>query len=132
LLVHNTCADDLAKNAPKTGVGKYSKVGGHHVHAKAGFKNAAQYSKSKGFSISQKYMKDLGWDHQATTNAQRRLFNELAGSGRANTLKEHTRIAVEALQAGGATREQARSLVAQSLKNLREQGARIPSNIPWN
>jgi hypothetical protein len=33
--------------------------------------------------------------------AQHRLFNELAESGRANTLQEHSRIAVEALKAGG-------------------------------
>ncbi|WP_149497050.1 polymorphic toxin-type HINT domain-containing protein [Roseiconus lacunae] len=114
------------------GVGKYSQVKGHHVHAKAGFKDAVNYSKSKGWSISQSYMKDHGWDHQAMTNKQRELFNELARSGRPNTLKEHTRIAVEALQAGGATRIEARQLVADSLRNLREQGVRVPTNIPWN
>ncbi len=77
-------------------------------------------------------MKSRGWDHQAMTNKQRELFNELAKSGKPNTLKEHTRIAVEALEAGGATTAEARSLVAQSLKNLREQGVRIPTSIPWN
>lgn len=52
-------------------------------------------------------MKENGLNHQAMTNKQRELFKELSQSGRPNTLTEHTRIAVEALQAGGATREQA-------------------------
>ena len=66
------------------------------------------------------------------TTKQRELFDELASSGRANTLKEHTRIAVESLIAGGATRAEARALVAESLRNLRAQGVRAPANIPWN
>ena len=124
-----------SKGKPKShdlGTGKYSEVGGHHVHAKAALKDSVQYSKSKGFSISQKYMKGRDWDHQAMTNKQRELFNELAKSGDANTLKEHTRIAVKALEAGGATRAEARELVAESLRNLRDQGVREPTNIPWN
>jgi hypothetical protein len=55
----------------------------------------------------------------------------LAESGRPNILQEHSRIAVEALIAGGASREQARKLVAESLWNLRKQGVRQPTNIPW-
>ena len=65
------------------------------------------------------------------TAYQRRAFKELNVSGRANTLTEHTRIAVEALQAGGASREMARSLAAQSLNALRQSGVRVPTNIPW-
>lgn len=49
------------------------------------------------------------------TTYQRRVFRELAASGRANTVTEHTRIAIEALQTGGAGREMARSLGAQSV-----------------
>lgn len=126
--------DSAAFAKPKsTGeVGEYSRVGGHHVHAKAAFKDSVLYDKSKGFSISQDYMRGRGWDHQAMTNKQRELFDELAASGRPNTLTEHTRIAVEALVAGGAKREEARSLVAESLLNIREQGVRAPTHIPWN
>ena len=106
-------------------------MGGHHIHSKAGFKNNANYDPKKGFSISQDYMNQRGWNHQAMTNKQRELFRELASSGRANTIFEHNRIAVEALQAGGASLAQARSLVAESLLNLRRQGALSPTNIPW-
>ncbi|GIO84678.1 hypothetical protein J25TS5_16100 [Paenibacillus faecis] len=113
------------------GTGEYGKVGGHHVHAKSAFKDNVNYDPQKGFSVSQDYMKENGLNHQAMTNKQRELFKELNESGRPNTMTEHTRIAVEALEAGGATREQARSLVAESLNNLRNQGVKAPSNIPW-
>jgi uncharacterized protein YoaH (UPF0181 family) len=55
----------------------------------------------------------------------------LANSGRPNTLAEHSRIAVQALQAGGASETQARALVAESLRDLRSQGVRVPTRIPW-
>ncbi|WP_156505887.1 RHS repeat domain-containing protein [Bacillus sp. SJS] len=112
------------------GTGEYSKVGGHHVHAKSAFKDNVNYDPKKGFSISQSFMKDNGLNHQHKTNKQRELFKELNESGRPNSLQEHTRIAVEALIAGGATRQEARDLVAASHKNLRQQGVREPSNIP--
>jgi len=115
----------------KCGTGEYKDVGGHHVHAKAGFKNNLKYDPKKGFSLSQKYMDDLGLDHQAMTSHQRQAFKNLHVSGKPNTLAAHTKIAVDALQAGGATPSQARKLTAQSLWNLRQQGAIKPTNIPW-
>lgn len=113
-------------------VGRYADVGGHHVHAKAGLRGHSTYDPKQGFSISQEFMEARGWNHQDMTSMQRRLFDDLAASGRPNTLKEHTRIAVEAMQAGGATRAEARSLAAQSLWDLRSQGVRAPTRIPWN
>ena len=121
----------FAKKAYKAGTGPYSLVRGHHVHAKAAFKNVASYDPKKGFSLSHHFMKENGLKHSVMTSYQRQAFKELAQSGRSNTLKEHTRIAVEALQAGGASQELARDLVAQSLKELRKSGVRAPSNIPW-
>ena len=41
------------------------------------------------------------------------------------------RIAVEVLIAGGASEAEARSLVARSLWNLRAQGVRAPTRLPW-
>lgn len=115
----------------KCGTGEYKDVGGHHVHAKAGFKTEAKYDPKKGFSLSQDYMDKLGLDHQAMTTYQRSAFKTLHNSGKPNTLRAHTKIAVGALQAGGATPAQARTLVAKSLLNLRAQGVTTPSNIPW-
>lgn len=59
------------------------------------------------------------------TRYQRQAFKELASSGANNTMGAHTRIAVEALQAGGASREMARSLTAQSLNALRNSGVKM-------
>ena len=114
-----------------TGAGRYSEVRGHHVHAKAGFRGHTTYDPRRGFSISQDFMESRNWSHQDMTSTQQRLFRELGASGRPNTLTEHTRIAVEALKAGGATDAEARTLVAQSLRDLRSQGARSPTRIPW-
>ena len=81
--------------------------------------------------MSQKELLRLNIEPQAVTNTQRMLFNQLKASGAPNTLKAHSRIAVEALVVGGASRPQARSMVAQSLQNLRQQGVRFPTWIPF-
>ncbi|MCX8957468.1 hypothetical protein EHW64_04895 [Erwinia psidii] len=47
----------------KCGTGEYKDVGGHHVHAKAGFKSNPKYDPKKGFSISQDYMDTMESDH---------------------------------------------------------------------
>ena len=112
-------------------VGAYKDVKGHHVHAKAAFKDATKYSQREGFSISPKFMKEYGLKHQDITNYQRQAFKELKISGRPNTMKEHTKIAVDALVTGGADRDTARSLVAASLNKLRNDGVKVPTNIPW-
>ncbi len=72
-------------------------------------------------------MRDNGLDHNIMTSKQRELFKELYESGRPNTLEEHTRIAREALKAGGASD----SIINASLRNLREQGVTAPTRIPW-
>lgn len=72
-------------------------------------------------------MEENGLNHADMTAKQRQLFKELSESGRPNTLEEHTRIAKEALIAGGATEEEANEIVQMSLKNLMEQGVTKPS-----
>lgn len=141
VLVHNNggncmkTASALAQGGSKggsySGTGEYGDVGGHHVHAKAGFKGDVNYDPKKGFSISQNFMKDNGLDHNSMTSKQRELFKELYESGRPNTLEEHTRIAREALKAGGASDSMIDDLINASLKNLSEQGVTAPTRIPW-
>lgn len=76
-------------------------------------------------------MEDNGLNHQAMTSKQRELFKELAESGRPNTLAEHTRIAEEALRAGGASDNLINDLIQDSLANLAGQGVSQPTRIPW-
>ena len=59
------------------------------------------------------------------------VFKELYEIGRANTLDEHTRIAREALKAGGASDSMVDDLINSSINNLIEQGVAEPSRIPW-
>ena len=104
---------------------------GHHIFAKAAFPREHW---NRMFSISPEAMARLGLDHRAMSTVQNRLFRALARSGRPNTIQEHIQIALAALQAGGASRPQARWLVAQALRNLRQLGAgRVarPIRIPY-
>lgn len=76
-------------------------------------------------------MLENGLDHADMTKMQRQLFKELYESGRANTLGEHTRIAAEALRAGGADENLINELITESLENLYKQGVTQPTRIPW-
>ncbi|MGL4824959.1 MAG: hypothetical protein ACRC4G_02020 [Alphaproteobacteria bacterium] len=112
--------------------GEYRLVKGHHVHAKKAFEGHPNYDPKKGFSISNELMKSLNIKHEKVGVAQQKLFRELAASGSPNTMREHTRIAVEALMEGGCqSREVARKIVAESLQDLRKMGVTQPINIPW-
>ncbi len=67
------------------------------------------------------------------TSKQNQLLTQLrrdiiAGT-RQNSMKEHSKIAVEVLMHGGLSEENARKVVALSLKNLRSQGVRVPNRI---
>ena len=131
LMKGESAACEVAESGSYSGTGEYGDVGGHHVHAKAGFKDDVNYDPKKGFSISQNFMRDNGLDHNIMTSKQRELFKELYESGRPNTLEEHTRIAREALKAGGASDSMIDDLINASLRNLREQGVTAPTRIPW-
>jgi len=120
------------QTGPPAGSGSYADVGGHHVHAQSGFRGDVNYDPNQGFSIRQELTENRGWSHEDMSTTQRNLFDELAASGKPNTLQEHSRIAVEALKSGGASEPEARQLVAESLRNLRQQGVTQPTRIPWN
>jgi Possible hemagglutinin (DUF637) len=112
--------------------GEYRTVAGHHVHAKKAFEGHVNYDPRKGFSISDELMEKFNIKHEKVTTSQQRLFRELAASGSPNTMREHTRIAVEALMEGGCqSREVARKIVAESLQSLRKTGVTQPTTIPW-
>ncbi len=99
---------------------------------KKAFEGHPNYDPKKGFSISEELMKKFDIKHRDVSTAQQRLFRELAASGSPNTMREHTRIAVEALIEGGCqSREVARKIVAESLQDLRKMGVTQPTTIPW-
>ncbi len=105
------------------------------MHAKAAFTSSPLYNLNQALSISQQDLAANGWNHGLMTAAQRTAFASLwrsigAGTGR-NTMLIHDQIAVDALVAGGVPLAGARSLVAQSLWNLRTQGVTAPTDVPW-
>lgn len=123
----------LAKIPNSTGA--YSKVGGHHVHAKAVFKNAPNFKElsNKMFSLGNDWMKSNGISHDDITKCQRKKFKELELLGcESNTMKAHTKIAVDCLMEGGADEKTARHLVAKSLNELRKMKVTQPNHIPWS
>ncbi len=96
--------DPLGLTKKSDSTGAYKDVGGHHVHAKAGFKNDENYKQLVGkvYSFGNDWMDDNGIDHAKITQCQRRKFKELETSPcLKNTMKEHTKIAVDCLVEGG-------------------------------
>ncbi len=115
---------------PPESVGEYGSTGGHHIHAKAAFKGDPNYNPNSALTVSQAEMARRGWSHEAMTARQAQSFDEMLAGQRASTMREHSKIAVDALMAGGASRQEARALTAKSLRNLRRQGVRRPTRIP--
>jgi hypothetical protein len=109
--------------------------GGHHIHAKKAFEGNVKYDEYEALSISNKDMNANGLVHTKMTGVQQGLFRQLgtdvANGTKTNTMVEHNRIAVETLVTVGVPRSEARGIVAQSLWNLRSQGVRAPTHIPW-
>jgi hypothetical protein len=114
-------------------IGEYSRVGGHHIHMQAAFKDVASYNPAKGLSVSQKFMDAMGWKHTEMTNYQRAAYADLSKRGVTPTMRDHNRIAVAALMRAGVPEKYARMMVASSLRNLREQGIKkaTQTNHPW-
>jgi RHS repeat-associated protein len=136
---HNAC---VAPAGAKAGVdyGEYAGVAWHHVHAKAAWLikgtldvvKGYTYSIGRGFAISKSYMLSRGWDHAAMTDYQRTAFAALGASGKPNTMAAQSRIARDALMAGGVPLDEANWFLRESLRNLRAQGVTEPARIPWN
>jgi hypothetical protein len=126
--IGNKIASYMAKE-----MGLYSKVGGHHIHMQAAFKNVATYDGKKGITISQKFMDSMGWDHRMMTKYQRNAYADLSKNGITPTMRDHNKIAVAALMKAGVPEKYARMMTASSLRNLREQGIknRTKTDHPW-
>jgi hypothetical protein len=127
-LVHNSCA-----------LTRYADDGGHHIFAKSAFKDPSGYlpgySPGNALSIGNEELSRLGLKHlgsDSLTTTQQRLFNELAASGKANTLAEHARIARETLMEHGLDPKTAASVVRRAQNQLKKWGISAPVHIPWN
>lgn len=52
-------------------------------------------------------------------------------SGRPNTMAEQVRISWQAMERAGVPRAEARNITAQAFWDLRAQGVRQPTTLPW-
>jgi hypothetical protein len=115
-----------AKLTPYGGPG-----GGHHIHMKSAYKSHPLYNLNEALCLSNQEMARLGIKHELANKAQRTMCTELKRSGKEMTRIEMNRISVEALVAGGADRQLARSIVARSQWDLKAKGVRMPTDMPW-
>ena len=111
-------------------------AGGHHIFSKAAFPESIH---NRMFSISRFLITQLGWDHQAMSNEQRKQYMQILASralahvlpNQPHTMCDEMRVAYWTLRAGNATHGQARWLVMHALRNLRQLGIRGPIRIPY-
>jgi len=118
--------------------GLYKDIGGHHIHAKAGFNaDGSAYDKDLALTVSDAEIDTWGGrPHRgpnSMTSKQTELFTQLrhdiATGARHNTMEEHNKIAVEVLMYGGVSKENALALVDRSLRNLHGQSIHAPNRI---
>ena len=104
------------------GLGPYAAVGGHHVYSKRAFQGVAAYNEKQALSIGQEFMDARGWQHSRMTAHQRTSYTEFRRRGDVPTVRDHTAIAVAALERAGATTVEARAIVAVGIKGPQTAG----------
>lgn len=122
-IVHNSCL-----------LTPYSADLGHHIFSKRAFEGLANYNAGRALAIGRAELNRLGLVHlgpNSLTSTQRRLFAELARSGRPNTLAEHARIAREVLIEHGVDPKDAKNAVRRALNQLNGWGITSPAHLPW-
>lgn len=82
--------------------------------------------------MSNERLSELGVKHSNITSAQRTGFDDLAKSGKTNTMREHNKIAVQSMVKAGMDSREAERLVRLSLQSLTKMGISSPARIPWN
>ena len=98
---------------------------GHHLYSKKVFEGAlGKLGKSTDdmYAFSKSFLDANGLKHTTITGYQRSAYAALAKQGITPTLRDHTRIAVDALVKAGYSPAKARQAVALSLRKLREDG----------
>jgi hypothetical protein len=117
---HNTC-----KLEP------YSKVGGHHVPAKAGLRDAENYSIGGAPAISEAEMATAGVKHTLITDAQRVAYIAFRKAGGTLDWTSMAKIEIGALVSAGMKPKLAKQTVNAAIKILKAAGVPGPTRIPW-
>ena len=127
---------NLNKNAKFVldGTGEFSKVGGHHPLAKIAFTSDKFYNLSKAFSVATAKLEQFGGKgvHNVITGYQNSLYSAFAKSGQRLTLQKMAEIEIEAMVKSGIPRDVATGWIIKALEDLKKQGVKFITNIPWN
>lgn len=128
--------DRLKKNAKFVldGTGEFSKVGGHHPLAKVAFTGDDFYNLSKAFSVPVGLLERYGGArvHAKITGQQNSLYSEFAKTGERLTLEKMAEIEIKAMTINGIPKDIATGWVIKALEDLKKQGVKYITNIPWN
>lgn len=137
IAVNNKKVDDVVNTLnPKArfelnGTGQNSVVKGHHPLAKSAFRSDKFYDLKKAFSVS---ANSLGGQavHNAITGNQNRLYSAFAKKGEVLTLDKMADIEIQAMFDAGIPKDIATGWVIKALQDLKAQGVKIITHIPWN
>ncbi|WP_440120994.1 hypothetical protein [Tenacibaculum sp. Ill] len=124
------------------GTGKHSIVKGHHPLAKSAFRSDKFYDIQKAFSVSSSKLQDI-WRaanpsadliniHNKITGQQNSLYSAFAKTGEVLTLDKMAEIEIKAMTNVGVPKDVATGWVIKALEDLKAQGVKVITNIPWN
>jgi hypothetical protein len=109
----------------------YGEGGGHHVPAKAGFRNAPNYDPDTALAIPDAELNALGLNHPVITGQQQVLYRAFAQTGQPLTWGAVQSIETQALVNAGASPQWAAETVAEAIQDLIANGVSGPTRIPW-
>jgi len=124
----NALSDDVETIELKPYGGK---GGGHHVLAKAGFKEAPNYSEDQALAIPNEELARLNISHRVITTAQMRGYREFAATGATLTWDAVSSIETKALESAGVGASEAQKAVNEAIGDLKNAGVIGPTRIPW-
>lgn len=123
------------------GTGEFKNVGGHHPLAKIAFSSDKFYDLQKAFSVSQNTL-EIAWKsansgiplnlHQQITGNQNRLYSTFAKTNQVLTIEKMADLEIQALIDAKIPKDIAIGWVIKALEDLKAQGVKVITNIPWN
>tara|TARA_R110000868_G_scaffold71713_2_gene209707 strand:- start:33843 stop:36017 length:2175 start_codon:yes stop_codon:yes gene_type:complete len=116
------------------GTGIYRVVGGHHPLAKIAFESDNFYKLKEAFSVGTATLEKFGGKgvHNIITGQQNSLYSTFAKTGNRLTIEKMAEIEIQALVNSGIPRDIAQGWVIKALEDLKSQGVKVITNIPWN
>jgi RHS repeat-associated protein len=96
--------------------------GGHHIPAKAAFREDPNYDPDEALAISSEMLEKLHLHHPNITRAQQFLYGDFAKTGQKMGWDVLRRIETDALVAQGVSRAVARGTVDKMIAHLRARG----------